>query len=145
MVGDHLLSPQGWVSSGNRMCLRERQCVFGRDNVSSGKTMCLPGTRRPSQKLTSRSSLDVFPASIRTKMMREIHWSCQNCPEYVKNHENQPPIVFHFVFQNKCQNLRRCKIENYTILRVQTQGLPKSGGAGEGHHRKGSPVHRSLR
>ena len=85
------------VSSEETMSLPERQCVFGRDNVSSGKTMWLPETGCPGHKLTSRSSPDMFPASIRIKMMREIHWACQNCSEYFKNHENQPStFVFHF-------------------------------------------------
>ena len=73
------------------MCLSERQCVFQRDNVSSGDTMWLSETWCPSHKLTSRSSPDMFPASIRIKMMRETHWWCQKYPEYLKNHENPPP------------------------------------------------------
>ena len=112
------------------MCLRERQYVFGRDDVSSGETMWLPETGCLGHKLTSRSSPDLFPASIRIKMMREIHWSCQNCPEHMKIHENQPPtkkIDKKYIFFLK--KIRRCKIENSTILRVQTIGLPKSRGA----------------
>ena len=81
------------VSSGETMCLPERQCVFWRDNVSSGETMWLParqcGFRRdnvasgetmwraetgcPRHKLTSKSSLDLFPASIRIKYTAAEH------------------------------------------------------------------------
>ena len=62
------------VSSSETMCFPERQCVFQRDNVSSGDTMWLPETGCPGHKLTSRSSPDLFPASIRIKMMRETRW-----------------------------------------------------------------------
>ena len=35
--------------------------------------------------------------------------------------------AFLFSTQKTCQKLRRCKIEKFTILRVQTLGLPKNG------------------
>ena len=82
------------VFSRERMCFLERQCVSWRDNMSSGDTMRLPDTGCPGQKLTSRWSPDLFPASIRITMMREVHWSYQKCPEHMKNHENQPPKFF---------------------------------------------------
>ena len=123
------------VSSGQTMCLRDRQCLSRRDNVFLGETMCLPETQCgfqrhnvvsgdtmwlletqcdfqrqdvclsdtyqvfPGHKLTSRSSPDLFPASIRIKTIREIRWSCQHSPECRKKYENQPSICFHFFFK----------------------------------------------
>ena len=89
------------VFSGETMCLRDLQCVFERDNVSSGETMWLPETGCPGHKLTSRSSPDMFPASNRTKTIRLIHWSDQNCSEWFKNHENHHLDVF-LVFNFLC-------------------------------------------
>ena len=101
------------VSSGNTMCVPETQCVFRRHNVCSGDTMWPPDTGCPGQKMTSRLSPDLFPASIRIKMMREIRWYRQKCPEYLKNHENPPQFFFSkFFFQNFWKKIRRCRIEN---------------------------------
>ena len=71
--------------------LPKKKCVCGRNNVRLGETMSLPDTGCPGHKLTSRWSPDMFPASIRIKMTREIHWACQKCPEQMKIHENQFP------------------------------------------------------
>ena len=101
------------VSSRDTMCLPEIQCIFQTHNVSTGDTMCVPETKCvwsrdtmslpetacPGQKLTSRLSPDMFPASIRIKMMRETRWQRQKCPEYLKNHENSPPIFFSKKFK----------------------------------------------
>ena len=112
------------VSSGESMWLPERECVFPRDNVSSRENVPVSETYRVflGHKITSRSSADVLPASIRIKMIQEIRWSCRIYPKYLKK-----TLI---CFQTNCQHLRRCKIENYTILRVQTLGLPKTGGDG---------------
>ena len=72
------------MSETESVYVRDRECLCPRERVSMSETGSVyvrdgeffRDTYRvfPEHKLTSKSSLDLFPASIRIKMMRETRW-----------------------------------------------------------------------
>ena len=111
------------------MWLPEKQCGFRRDNVASRD-------KTSESKLTSRSSPDAFRASIRTKMMREIHGPVRIVQNTSKNMKSKLQVCFKFFSKQidkiyvdvKLKMTPSCGSRRWAFLKTGRGGKLRPGG-----------------